>query len=156
MRIEAGRRPARRGAISGLMVGVAALGFNLGLVRAFLVEDKLAGALPLAFALQLATWRFFRTRRRFWLGFLVAGAAAVPALFACELFPASGPSRLLGRYVALAFDLAHRHFPTVLDDLIWDHQDWFLVVAYILPELVAAILGGFIALVLPTGSPAEA
>ena len=134
----------RRFTISRLMVGIALLGLNIGLVRGFLREEKFAGALLIAPTLQVAGWRYLRTRRRSWLGFVAGGSASVLALFACEHFPESAPSRWVRCYLDYAFHLFEIHFPRVLDSLILDHQDWFLVVAYFLPELAAAILGGLL------------
>lgn len=128
-----------------VVTGVFAL--NAGLVRAFMVEEKISGGILIFLVLQVGLWRFLRSRgpaRRFWLGFEISGVASVLALFACEVFPAL--TRLAGWYVDTAFNLVFSCLPTLIDDLVMERQDGFLVVVYFLPELLASVMGGIVAL----------
>lgn len=135
--------------ISRLMVVIALLALDAGVLRVFIVEGNLAGLVLILLALQIALWQYLHSRRRFWLGFLVGGILSVVYLLACDAFPKSPWASLLKRYVDLAFRLEQRYLPTSLDDLVMDHQDWFFALIYFLPELTAAIFGGIIAACLP-------
>lgn len=133
--------------IARWMVVTAVLATNAGLVRAFVVQEMFSGGILNFIALQVGLWCLLRSRgrvRRFWLGFEVSGVASVLALFACEVSPGSALSRLLMWYTNVAFNFVFTHLPTPIDDAVMDHQDWFLVLIYFLPELVAAMLGGLL------------
>lgn len=131
-------------------VAIGVLAANAGLVRAFFVQEMFSGVILILFALQVGLWRLLRSggrARRFWQGFEVAGAASVVVLFLCEeVFPDSMMNRLLGQYyVENAFDFVFSYLHPSIDDLVMEHQDGFLVVAYFLPELAVAVLGGLLA-----------
>lgn len=138
--------------IARWMVMVAVLAANAGLVRACVIDEMFHAAFLMFIALQVGLWCALRSRggvRRFWLGFEVSGVASVLALFYCEVFPFSPLNHLIMRYTHIAFNLVQFYLPTQVDDVVMDHQDWFLIVVYFLPEFVAAVLGGLIAARLP-------
>ena len=135
--------------IGSWMGWTAVVALNVALVRAYVVHDMFYGGLLIFPALQVGLLRVFRARgrpRRFWVGFVVAGASAVLLLFSAEVFPRWASSRLLNRllirYLDVAVNLAFSHLPTRLADHLDEHQDQLLVALYFLPELAAALVGG--------------
>jgi hypothetical protein len=138
--------------IARWMVATAVLAANAGLVRAVVVEEMFHGAILILIALQVGLWCLLRHRgrvRRFWLGFEISGVASVLALFGGEVVPGSALSRLLMWYTNNAYNFVFAHLPTPVDDAVMEHQDWFLVVVYFLPEFVVAVLGGLLTVCLP-------
>ena len=134
--------------ISRWMAATAILGGNIGLVRAFLLAERelFDFGFLIFFALQLGLWRYLRTRgkgRRFWLGFEVSGLAATLAGFCSSSEPAL--DHLFTWYTDAASDLSSLYLPSLVDDWLMQHWDWFLAVIYFLPELIAAALGGLLA-----------
>jgi hypothetical protein len=140
--------------ISRCMAATAVLGLNIGWVRAYLIAEKRGEYRDLFdyvflifFALQLGLWRYLNTRgkrRRFWLGFEVSGLAATLALR--TLFSDPG---LDNWYTGAVSDLSYFILPAGVDQILsGEHWDWFLAIIYFLPELVAAALGGLLAVLL--------
>ena len=138
---------------------IAVLSVNAALVRAFVVQEMFIGGILIFMALQLGLLGFLRSRgrhRRFWLGFEVSGMAAVLALFSCEFLPDSPMNRMVLSYTSTVEELAFTHLPTPLSDYLDEHQDMLLVIAYFMPELIVALLGGMIAACLLPGLPTPA
>jgi hypothetical protein len=151
MGIDEGRPPMKpRFTIAQAMIWTAVIAINTGLVRAFVVQEMFYGGILIFFALQVGLWRLLRNRgraRRFWLGFEVAGATAVVALFLCEGFPESALNRMLMWYTDFSLNLGFLHLPSTLADRLDEHWDLFLAVVYFVPEFALAVLGGSIAFV---------
>jgi hypothetical protein len=138
--------------IARLMGLIAVLSLNAALVRAFIVQEMFMGGIVMMMVLQLGLWCFLKSRgrhRRFWLGFEVAGTVAVLVLFSCDFLPDSLLNRLVLAYTHFAYNLAFTHLPTSLSDYCDEHQDLLLVNFYFVPELIAGLLGGMIACLLP-------
>jgi hypothetical protein len=76
--------------ISRWMAAIAVLGLNIAVIRAYVLAETRQEHLDLSnfvilifFVLQLGLWRYLRTggrRRRFWLGFELAGILAPGAV----------------------------------------------------------------------------
>ena len=84
---------------------------NGALVRGFFVHDTYCGGIPMFFVLRLGLCALFSSRsslRRFWVGFELAGSAAVLVLFSGDFFPDSALNRLQRAYIAIPSDLAFR------------------------------------------------
>jgi hypothetical protein len=141
--------------ISRWMAATAVLGLNISLVRAYLLAERRGQHLGLfdcgflmLFVLQLGLWRYLNTagrRRWFWLGFEVCGLAATLAfvsLFVCDI-------NACDWYIGAASDLSYLWLPRRVDIMLsHEHWDWFVAIMYFLPELLAAALGGLLAVCL--------
>jgi hypothetical protein len=133
------------------MVGTAAIGLNIAWVRAYLLAEMSGDAelfdfaFLIFFALQLGMWRYLSTARRrcrFWLSFVAFGLAATVAL--TILF--GSDIDLINWYTGAASDLAYLCLPARVDAILsHEHWDWFLAIAFFLPELFAAALGDLLA-----------
>jgi glycerol uptake facilitator-like aquaporin len=140
--------------ISRWMAATAVLGLNIGLARAYMLAEKRGEHLDefdfgflIFFALQFGLWRYLSTRgrrRRFWLGFEVSGLAATLAL----LTLLDSDIDLTNWYWNAASDLSYFCLPARVDVMWNEHFDWFLAIIYFLPELLAAALGGLLAMLL--------
>ena len=142
--------------IARSMALTAALALNIALVRAFIVQEMFCGVILIFVVLQLGLWRLYQGRgrtRRFWIGFEIGGVAATLALVACEVVPESNLNRLQMAYMNAVLNLAFGHLPASLADDLDVHDDLLLATIYFVPQMVAAGLGGAIALGL--GSPAR-
>jgi hypothetical protein len=141
--------------IAWWMAAIMVLGVNIGVVRAFVTAEARGVNLDLFdldflmfFALQVGLWRYLNTtgsRHRFWLGFEIAGIAATLALavvFEINL-------EMNNWYTGVATDLSYGCLPARLDAMLTnEHWDWFLVLIYFPPELLAAAIGGLLAVFL--------
>ena len=134
-----------RFSISRAMAATAILGVNIGVVRAFLLyaRDPHDSVFLMFFALQVGLWRYLRTggrRRRFWLGFEVSGLAATVAVSTLVITSID----LNNWYTGVASDLCDVLPARVEGPLMGEYWDGFLVVAYFVPEFLAATLGGLL------------
>jgi len=141
------RRP--RATIAGWMGLTAFAALNAALARAFVVDREFfEGILLIAIAFQVGLVGLIRGRgraRRFWIGFEVAGAAAILALIAAEEFPDSTWNGWVSAYTSTAVNLAFSHLPTPLAGHLEEDQGQLLAIIYFVPLLLAALAGGFLA-----------
>lgn len=129
----------RRPTIARWMAWIAVLALNAALLRAFLVQEMFIGVILLFVALQFALWRWLRTKRRFWLGFLVGGVVAVLFLFAAEELPKSWANRWVGWYNQATYELLYTRVPLEVADLMDNYWVQFETVVYFVPELAVAV-----------------
>ena len=136
---------------------IAAFSVNAGFVRAYLVQEMFHGVVLIFIALQVGLFCLLRSRgsrRRFWWGFEVSGMSYVLVLVYCELLPESPLNRLVTSYMGFATGLAFDHLPVPLADHLDEHQDQLFDVACFVPAVIAALLGGVIAVRLLPMRPA--
>jgi hypothetical protein len=141
--------------IAWLMAAIIVLGVDIGVVRAFVLAEARGEHLDLFdlgflifFVLQVGLWRYLSTtgsRRRFWLGFELAGIVATLTLavvFEIDL-------EINNWYTGVASDLSYCCLPARFDVMLTnEHWDWFLALIYFPPELLAAAIGGLLAVFL--------
>ena len=145
--------PRSRTTISRWMAATAVIGVDIAVVRAFVLAERRGEHLDLFafgffifFALQFGFWRYLCTagrRRRFWLGFELAGIAATLAFSITFAF---GPVELENWYMSAASELTYHCLPARVDVMLTnEHWDWFLALIYFPPEFAAAASGGLLA-----------
>jgi hypothetical protein len=148
-----------RFSIAKLMVIVGILALNIAAARAF-IDWEWTGLFLIGFALQVGLLCLIRSRigfRPFWWGFETFGLASViTPIFITLVSQTAGSEflRLMNMYVEFAFSLVSRLCTLIKNPvsqarltlfLLQDMQLIILEIAFFLPQLLTAVVGGLIA-----------